>query len=120
MKALLPLTLIASLCAGPALAECTAPENTVKIPNGSKATKDEMIAAQRSVKSYDAAVKVYTDCLKTEQDAEIAAGGDKMTEEQKNKVVGKYAERQNNEVDKLQKAADKFNIELKAYKAKNP
>ena len=44
----------------------------------------------------------------------------KMTEEQKTKVAGRYAERQNVEVDKLQKAADKFNTELKAFKAKNP
>ena len=43
-----------------------------------------------------------------------------MTEDQKTKVAGRYAERQNVEGDKLQKAADKFNTELKAYKAKNP
>lgn len=120
MKALLPLTIVATLFAGTASAACTAPDNIAKIPNGSKATKDEMVAAQRSVKAYDAAVKVFTDCLKTEQDAEIAAGGEKMTEDQKTKVAGRYAERQNVEVDKLQKAADKFNTELKAYKAKNP
>jgi hypothetical protein len=120
MKALLPLTIIATLCAGTAYAACTAPDAIAKIPNGSKATKDEMVAAQRSVKAYDAAVKGFTDCLKTEQDAEIAAGGDKMTDEQKAKIAGRYAAKQNTEVDKLQKAADRFNIELKAFKAKNP
>lgn len=120
MKALLPLTIIATLCAGAASAACTAPDAVAKIPNGSKATKDEMIAAQRSVKAYDAAVKEYAECLKTEQEAEIAAGGDKMSEEDKLRIASRYAERQNAEVDKLQKAADRFNIELKAFKAKNP
>jgi hypothetical protein len=120
MKLMLPLTLTALLFAGQALADCTAPANDASIPNGAKATKDEMIVAQRAVKAYDAAVKVYTDCLKTSQDAEISAAGEKLTEEQRQKIVGKYVDKTNTEVDKVQKLADKFNVELKAYKAKNP
>jgi len=121
MKLMLPLTLTALLFAGQALAaDCTVPANTASVPNGAKATKEEMLAAQKTVKAYDAAVKTYTDCLKTAQDAEIAAGGDKLTDEQRNKIIDKYAGKSNAEVDKVQKLADKFNIELKAYKAKNP
>lgn len=120
MKLLLPLSLTAALFAGQVMAACATPTNSVNVPNGSKASKDEMIAAQKAVKAYDADVKTYTECLKKEQDAEIAAGGDKMTDDQKAKVAGKYVDKQNVEVDKLQKIADKFNAELKAYKAKNP
>jgi hypothetical protein len=121
MKLILPLTLTALLLAGQALAaDCAPPAIDTNIPNGSKATKDEMVAAQRAVKAYNAAVETYSECLKTAQDAEIAAAGDKLTEEQRVKIVGKYAEKTNAEVDKLQKMADKFNAELKAYKAKNP
>lgn len=120
MKLMLPLTLTALLFAGQALADCTAPATATAIPNGSKATKDEMIAAQRALKAMNAEVETYGTCLKTEQDAEIAAGGDKLTDEQKQKIAAKYADKTNAEVDKLQKLADKFNVELRAFKAKNP
>jgi hypothetical protein len=120
MKFLLPLTMIAVLATGTAYAECAIPDGKVDIPNGSKATKDEMVAAQRAVKAFDAAVKTYTECLKTEQDAAIAAGGDQMTQEDHDKVVAKFVERSNAQVDRVQKIADKFNAELRAYKAKNP
>ena len=121
MKLMLPLTLTALLFAGQALAaECTAPTNDTSVPNGSKATKEQMIAAQRAVKAYDTAVKEYGECLKTAQEAELAAAGDKLTDDMRVKIVSKYADRSNAEVDKLQKMADKFNAELKAFKAKNP
>lgn len=120
MKFLLPLTAIATLAAGSAYAECTKPEGKVSIPNGSKATKDEMIATQRAVKAYDAAVKEFGSCLLAEQDGEIAKGGDKLTQEQRDKIVERYTKQINEEVDKVQKVADKFNAEVKAFKAKNP
>ncbi len=120
MKLILPLTLTALLFAGQALADCPPPGLDTNVPNGSKATKDEMVAAQRAVKAYNAAVETYSACLKTAQDAEIAAAGDKLTEDLRVKIVSKYADKTNAEVDKLQKMADKFNAELKAFKAKNP
>jgi hypothetical protein len=120
MKFLLPLTLIATLAAGIANADCARPAAKFDVPNGSKATKDEMIAAQRAVKSYDASVKEYSTCMMGEQDAELAKGGDKMTQEQHDKIVERFSKQINEEVDKLQKTADKFNAEVKAFKAKNP
>lgn len=120
MKALLPVTMIALLAAGSAFAECKAPQSNVTIPNGSKASLAEMVAAQKAVKALNAETTAYTDCLMTEQDAALAAGGDKLSKEDHDKIVTRYSERQNSEVDKLQKLADKFNTELKAYKAKNP
>ncbi len=120
MKVLLPLTMIAALATSTAFADCAVPDSKLNIPNGSKATKDEMITAMRAVKAYDASVKTYTDCVKTEQDAAIVAGGDKMTQEERDKVVSKFVEKQNEQIDKAQKVADKFNAELRAYKAKNP
>jgi len=45
MRILLPLAVIATLAAGPAFADCTAPDGTVQIPDGTTATREEMIAA---------------------------------------------------------------------------
>ena len=112
MKILLPLSVLAMLAAGPALADCTAPDGNVQIPDGSTATHDEMVAAQKSVVAYDAAVKTYTDCLAQEQQQKLEAGGDKV------KLQKQYAELNNAQVEKVQQLADKFNAELKAFKAK--
>jgi len=113
MKILLPLSVIATLAAGPAFADCAAPDGTVQIPDGTTATREEMIAAQKAVVAFDAAVKSYTDCLQQEQQEKLDAGGDKV------KLQKHYAELNNSQVEKVQQLADKFNAELKAYKAKS-
>ena len=120
MKVLLPLSLVAALVAAPAFADCTTPLNDVKIPDGSKATMDEMLAAKHAIQENNAAVETYTQCLKAEQDAKIAAGGPDMKDEEKVKISTEYVNRQNAEVEKLQKLADRFNVEVRAFKAKQP
>lgn len=118
MKVLLPALLIAAAMASPAYATCTAPLNDVHIPDGNKATMDEMLAAKHAIQENNAAVEVYTQCLKAEQEAKIAAGGPDMKDEEKVKISTEYANRQNVEVEKLQKVADQFNLEVRAFKAK--
>ena len=118
MKVLLPVLLIAAALASPAHATCTAPLNDVKIPDGSKATMDEMLAAKHAIQENNAAVETYTQCLKAEQEAKLAAGGPDMKDEEKVKISTEYANLQNVEVEKLQKLADQFNVEVRAFKAK--
>ena len=118
MKLLLPLSVVAVLGAAPVFADCTAPQGAVKIPDGSKATMEEMLAAKHAIQDNNNAVEAYTQCLKAEQDAKIAAGGTDMKDEERVKISTEYAARQNAEVEKLQKLADKFNVEVRAYKAK--
>lgn len=109
-SALLALCVIA---AAPAFADCTAPSDSLVIPNGAEATKQEMIAAQTAVRALNDAVRAYSDCLKQEEDAKVAAGGDKA------KLHDTYAKLNNDEVARLQQVANKFNAELHAYLAKN-
>jgi hypothetical protein len=118
MKVLLPLTLLAAAIASPALADCTAPTIAIAVPDGSKATMEEMLAAQHAIRDADAAVQKYDDCLKAEQDAKIAAGGDKMKDEEKVKISADTVNRHNVVADQLQKIADQFNVEVRAYKAR--
>ena len=113
MRAIVSLSLMALLAATPALADCTAPVADIEIPDGSTATRDAMIAAQRAVKEYDKAVKTYGDCLMHEVVSKVAEGGDQL------KLRAEYDKMNNVEVDKLQKLADKFNQELRAFKARN-
>jgi hypothetical protein len=103
--------LLAALAATSALADCQAPEGTVQIPNGAAATRDEMVAAQKAVKAYDNAVRAYSACLEQEQHAKVGADRGVLADE--------YSRRSEAEVDKLEKLADKFNVELRAFKARN-
>jgi hypothetical protein len=115
-KGILTVSIMVLLGAGSACAaaDCTAPDgNAINIPNGTTATRDQMIAAQRAVKAYDTAVKAYGDCLQQELDAKVAAGANKQ------QLAVQYDKMNNVEVDELQKLADKFNEELRAFKARN-
>jgi hypothetical protein len=120
MKSLfLPLALVAAtVVAAPAFADCSVPTLSLSIPDGAKASKDEMLAAQRTIKEYNVAVTDFTTCLTNERDAKIAAGGDKMSDSDRQRVSSEYNTRANAVVDKLQKLADKFNTERKAFLAK--
>ena len=112
-KITLTVAMFAMLAAARAHADCPVPDSAVLIPDGNTATRDEMIAAQKAIKTFDAAVKAYADCMQQEEDAKVAAGADKA------KTNAQYAKLTNAQVDKLQAIADKFNIELRAFKAKN-
>jgi len=102
-----------AIAAAPAFADCTPPNDSLVIPKGTEATKEEMIAAQNAVKQLNQAVSAYGDCLKQEEDAKVAAGGDKV------KLHNTYAQLNNAQVARLQQVAAKFNQELHAYLAKN-
>jgi hypothetical protein len=107
------LLALLAITATRAFADCTPPSDSLVIPKGTEATKDEMVAAQTAVKALNDAVRVYADCLKQEEDAKVAAGGDKV------KLHNTYAKLNNDQVAKLQQVAARFNQELHAYLAKN-
>jgi hypothetical protein len=109
MKVMRTFTVLAALVAGPALADCTVPDGSVQIPSGAAATREQMVAAQQAVKAYDNAVRAYADCLQQQK----ATTGDNP------RLAEEYDRRSDAEVDKLQRLADKFNAELRAFKARN-
>ncbi len=118
MKFLLPVALLATVAAAPAFADCVPPKISINIPDGSKAAIADMLATQHAIKDADAVVQQFVDCLKAEQDAKIAAAGEALKDDQKIKIATEYTDRQNEVADKLQKIADQFNVEVRAYKAK--
>jgi hypothetical protein len=109
MKVMTTVVVLAAFAAGAALADCPAPDGSVPIPSGAAATREEMVTAQKAVKAYDIAVRAYSDCLQQEK---TAAGDKGQSTEQ-------YDRRSDAEIDKLQRLADKFNAELRAFKARN-
>jgi hypothetical protein len=118
----LSIIALTALVAGPVYADCAAPTSdaTFHMPDGSKATLDEMLAAKKAVKDYNAAVEAFNSCLNLEQDAAIAARGENITKEERKQINDEYSERYNRELAKLQTVADQLNAEIRAYKTAHP
>lgn len=118
MKSILAMALGAALLSGTAYADCTYPPAPTKMPDGASATLEEMVAGQKSVKDYDKAIKEYVDCIDKELDEKITKGGDKLKPEQKSDMQKVEAQKHNAAIDQLQSVADRFNEQVKAYKAR--
>ena len=118
MKALPAMALGAALWGGVAYADCSYPAAPSKLPDGASATLEEMVAGQKAVKEYDKAIKDYVDCIDKEVDQKIAQGGDKLKPEQKADMQKVEAQKHNAAIDQLQSVADRFNEQVKVFKAR--
>jgi len=125
MKAFTGLAATALLMAGPAFADCSYPPPPDHLPDANTATLQEMVAAQKAVKEYDKAINAYVACIQLEHSdaaAKIAKPGEKPTEEQKKAMADMErveVQKHNAAIDQLQSVADRFNEQVKVYKAKN-
>jgi hypothetical protein len=116
--ALLALPLLFACVA--ADAACVYPQAPQSLPNGTQATKEEMLAAQAQVKDYSKNVQeVYLPCLEQEKTASIAAL-DNMDPEYTAKVAAidaVHAKKHNAALDELTALAGRWNEERKAFSA---
>ena len=106
------LLTIALLAAQPALAakRCSTPAEP-GIPDGEKATEEDLIGAQKAVKTYMDAANAYLECL-------TEAGGTLGDDEEALAMKAAMIESHNNMVDNMEAVANQFNLALRAYKAK--
>jgi hypothetical protein len=115
MKVLFSLV-AAALFAVPVQAACSYPRSPAKLPDGATATLAQMVAGQKAVKEFDEAVNAYTACIKLEEDAQLQ--GDKLTAEQKKAIEAQQTQKNNAAVDEDQAIADRFNEQIRIFKAK--
>ena len=120
MNKALGLLVIAASLSTAAYADCTYPRKPAKLPDGNTATRDEMVAANKLVKQYNADMTVYLDCIKTEYDGTTAKLPADATEDQKKQLATVYARKNDAAVDELQGVATQFNEQLRVFKAKTP
>ncbi len=120
MKRSLILVAATAAFASTAWADCTYPKAPGKIPDGNTAPREEMLAAKKQVDQYNADINAYLACLKTEHDASIAKGGSTLTEDQKRQMATMYTQKNDAAIDELTAVANRFNEQVRAYKAKNP
>ena len=118
MKALFAITALAAL-AGPVYADCSYPPPPTKIPDGNTATMDEMVEAKKAVTQYNKDINAYVACIKLEHETAVTNAGDKLTPEQKADMERMEVQKNNAAVDQLQSIADRFNEQVRIYKAKN-
>lgn len=112
------LVLAGGLAAAQANAACNYPTPPGKFPDGSMASKEEMLAAKKQVVQYNADMDSYLGCIKTEFDAQVAANPS-ASQEQKEKMARDQDEKHNAAVKEVTDVTDRFNEQLRAWKAKN-
>jgi hypothetical protein len=104
------VALVLALSAFRAQADCSPPTPSA-IPDGATASEQEMLAAMKAFKQYDAAANAYLKCLETETLAQIAKrSGERAS------LKDKQMEAHNATVDTLQSNAGKFNKQVRIYK----
>jgi len=118
MKQLMSALIVGcGLFAAQANAACDYPIAPGKFPDGAVATLDEMKTAKASVVKYNADMDAYLVCINGEYDAKIAADA-KITPEKKADLDRVQAQKQNAAVKEVTDVTERFNEQLRAYKAK--
>jgi hypothetical protein len=82
----------------------------------------EMLEAKKAVTQYNKDINAYVACIKLEHEAAVTKVGDNPTAEQKADIArAEQVEVQKNNaaVDQLQSIADRFNEQVRIYKAKH-
>jgi hypothetical protein len=119
MNVLWSLAVVAALGAAPLYAACPYPQAPAQLPNGSTATKEEMIEGQKAVKQYDKDINQYLTCLDGDFQAALTKGAETLTPEQKQEMQQVQTQKHNAAVDELEALAARFNEQVKVYKARS-
>jgi uncharacterized protein YydD (DUF2326 family) len=112
----------AAVTAGPVYADCSYPAPPEKLPDGNSATLDEMVSAQKALKEYNKAIESYVSCIKLEHDSAASKVGDKPSPEQKKALDDMErveVQKHNAAIDQLQSVANRFNEQVRLFKAKH-
>jgi len=99
-------------------AACDYPVAPGKFPDGNQASKDEMLTAKKSVVKYNTDMDAYLTCIRSEFDTKVAAM-DKVTPEQKAEMEKVQTQKQNAALEEVTAVTERFNEQLRAWKAKN-
>jgi uncharacterized protein YecT (DUF1311 family) len=97
---------------------CDYPAAPGKFPDGSVASKEEMLAAKGQVVQYNTEMDAYLACIKGEYDAKVA-GLTKPTKEQLAEIEKVQAQKQDAALKEVTDVTERFNEQLRAWKAKN-
>jgi len=114
------LLLLTSLAASSAFADCNYPKAPGTIPDGKTAALEDMLAANKAVKAYNADMETYLGCIKKEVEESMARQNETLTEDQKRQMTAVWQQRNNAAVDELESVAARLNEQIRVYKAAHP
>ena len=117
-KYLTALVLTGGLAAAHANAACTYPAAPGKFPDGNQASKEEMLAAKKLVVQYNTDMDAYLACIKEDYDARVAAAPD-ASADKKAEMAKKQDAQYNDAVKEVTDVTERFNEQLRSWKAKN-
>ena len=87
----------------------------VDMPDGATATKEAMIAGQRSIKAYMASMEEYLSCIEAEEVTAVLSLGD-VDEDNKRQREDLFNKKYNAAVQQMNLVAEEFNLQVRAYK----
>ena len=96
---------------------CDYPQRA-ELPNGGTASKESMVAGQRSVKAYMAAMEEYLACIDQAEKDAVAALADASDEELARREAA-ITKKYNAAVDEMELTAARFNEEVRDYKSQS-
>lgn len=105
------------LFAGAGIA-CEYPDSP-PVPNGSSASKDEMIAGQKDMNAYIKELEAYQQCLVEEEEAARAELGEEVEPDVLKQREELLTKKYNAAHDEMLKAAATFNAELKEFNSRD-
>lgn len=98
----------------PIVFACDYPQRA-NVPNGTNATKEEMVAGQRGIKDYLASMDEYLACIEAAEQ-ETVAGIDEPDEDAKQQRIEMFNKKYNAAVEEMNLVAEEFNLQVRAYK----
>ena len=117
MKNLLRTACLTTLFFGAQTALACDYPTRVQIPNGTTATKDEMLEGQRGVKKFVADMEAYLECI-VDEERSIRMTMEELSPEDEQQREDMLNKKYNAAVDEMERVAAQFNVEVQAYKAK--
>jgi hypothetical protein len=115
------LAFAALAVAAQASAACSYPNPPERIPDGTKATKEEMLAGMKTMRAYNDLVAKYTECLQADHDAAIGkidpSLDDKKKADQKAQLDKVQQQKNDAAVAEAETVTTRFNDQIKAFKA---
>jgi hypothetical protein len=104
-------------------AGCSYPKAPDNVPDGTTASKEDMIAGMKAMRAYNDLIKQYTDCLKSEHDAQVTKIDPSLAADKKAAQTAELdkvlAQKNDAAVDEAQTVTGHFNEQIKAYNAKH-
>jgi len=108
---------VAMIFAAQGALACDYPQR-IDVPNGTTATKDDMIAGQKGVKTYMASMEEYLACIEADE-AQAVLALNNVNEDTKRQREDLFNKKYNAAVEEMNLVAEEFNVQVRAYKDRN-